>query len=194
MTLQSTLRRVLLCASLGLSANAMAVMMSVDLDPSTPGVQGSASASVGSQALVDIVLDSGATSVTGGQFILSWDPAVVDLVGTSTGAGLPAAYMLLPMPLPGSLYGLLVSMPMTATSGANVWASLVFEVIGAGSNPFSLSSTIVMDATVQQDELPHTTQGATLRAVPEPGIAMLLLTGLLGAVPFSRPSRATART
>ena len=161
-------------------------IVSVDVDPTTPGIQTSIIVSPSTSFAVDIVIagvDSTAP-LNGFEFDLSFDPSI--LTATSVADG---GFLLPPVFVVQSIIGAMivefaeVSLLPAGASGAGVLATIMFDAIDPGTSALDLNNVLLTAPfgleipTESVNDGSVTVQGAT--AVPEPGTLLLFGSGLL---------------
>jgi hypothetical protein len=134
---------------------------------------GSGTVAIGNVLNIPVSI-SGVSDLYAFQFDLSFDPAVLELLGISEGAFLPTAGVTFFSPgvidnLAGvasftadSLVG-----PVQGASGTGDLASFEFRAIRFGSSDLTLSNVILLDSSL--NDIAFTTQSGILHVVPEPG-------------------------
>lgn len=183
------------CVSLGLAARpSLAVpILSVDVDPLTPGIQSSGSIALGVSATIDVVITD-VTDLHDFELDLDFAPAIL-------GATMVVGGPFLPTPLtiesditaPDVNFAQVSLLPLTGASGSGVLASVTFDTLSGGTSFLSLNDVILAAPLGLPIFLsPDDVVGGSLRvvgtAIPEPATALLLGLGLL-ALASSRRRR-----
>lgn len=202
--------------------SASALVIGVDMDPATAGIQSTLTIDVGDPFSVDVVIEDATTPITSFGFTLNFDPAVLTATGVASGGFLATATGGAPFVLPATSaitsdtvefaefainLAPIPTIPFGAT-GDGVLAQITFDAVAAGASSLSLSDLVIVgsvfDATLPgfgPGELTPDTVGsgeATVRTgtgqAPAPGVILLVAVGLLGLGTFTRPSRRRTRT
>jgi hypothetical protein len=178
---------------LGMSAGACAVTVSLSPSSSTIGVGGTTSVEVVVAGLGDQV----APSIGVFDINVSFDPGVLGLDGVIFGAGLDVlgsgSLQITDDSLPGAINVYELSLDAAQDLDALQPAAftlftLLFQGLGAGTSPLTVSLNILGDAS--GDALDADVSGGELTVtVSEPAAAWLLLAGLAGLGALSRAAR-----
>ena len=207
--------RYCVLASFLVSANASAtVMLSIDVDPSEPGVQSRLSATVGQSIEVDVVIsgvDPLLLPVTAFDLAVSFDPEVLEATGVTSGGYLGVVTGGFPGSNPFEVirqlgadsvrYGeTYVGIPPTPS--VDVLFTMTFAVLRQGSavvdfvdspnlglSGINLSTAFPQFVAFQPQSATLTTSTAT---VPTPPVGLLLLSGMLMLCRARKPQRSRA--
>ena len=127
----------------------------------------------------------------GGDFIVSWDPAQLQLTSTAGDISTSAALngfpfdFLTDLSVPGSLVGSYGTFG-TVTGPTVNFLSLDFIAIGAGPTSVDIFADLFDGLGVRIDPLTHVPASVTIGAVPVPAAVWLFGCGLIGLVGVAR--------
>lgn len=173
-------------------ANAEAVpIVSVDTDPTTPGIQSALNVLLGNPFMVDVVIEGIEASLrlNAFQFDLLFDPAVLSATDIVSGGFLPTIDVF-------EVIGLSVVSYAEASLGGSaigsgVLASVSFDTLAVGTSTLDLTNVILaalvppgaaIEAAVNDGSVTVTSE----QSIPEPGTLFLLCMGIAGLVAASR--------
>lgn len=194
---------------LALGATAEAVLVEIDMDPGSPGVQTNLSPVLVNDIFTVDVLVSGLTSpplaanevpLQGFEFHLNYDSAVLDATSAVGGNILLAPTFTLPdLTTPGLVvFGDLSLGDPTSTAAAGILASITFNTVGPGfslldlngildpDNPLDNPNGVALTALDQVSIPIDTVNNGSVNFVPIPGAALLFGTGLMGLIGIAR--------
>jgi len=168
-----------------LGATAEAVMVSLDVDPSTAGIQNAISVPFGPSVTVDVVVDA-VTDLNAFQFNLGYIGAILNATTITSGmflsAGIPIGVDLGP---PLLKYGEF-QFSDAASSGTDVvLASIIFDTVGLGTSTLTLP-VVKLSGPHAFEILNGSGTGGSITVVPIPGAALLFGTGLIGLIAIAR--------
>lgn len=184
-------------------SHAYALSLSVDADPTTPGIQTSLDVLAGDSVVVDVVISdvNPLFPLIGFDISLGFDPAVLGLTGVSSGGFLPNPTPLPPaMTLPGVVqFGeASLGFMLPFASGQGVLFKLAFEALADGTTAISFTDVDLSGGLLGVAPFPVPTPmtdfgiddatvnvGAAPVEMPLPSVLSLLLGGLLGTALLS---------
>ena len=166
----------------GLTSAARAIpVLSIDLDPTTAGIQDVLLVSPGGTFDIDIVISDveADEAIQGFELDLTFSDAAIRALAITPGSFLSAPTVDLSPPLASSPVSIttLSLLPVGAT-GSGLLATLTFEAIGAGLDTDLGLDDVVLTAPFGL-RVPFETRGASVSVapIPEPGAALLFGAG-----------------
>ena len=177
--------------ALGVSNGHAVPLVSVDVDPATPGVQTTTSVTNGGSLTVDIVIGGveDAAPLNGFEFDLLFNPSLLAATGVVEGGFLLDPVFVAPPPgtqidnSAGSVEMAAATLLPIGASGSGVLASIGFDTLAVGTSVLDLDNVLLsapfgvpIEFEGLQDGSVEITPGT---AVPEPLIPALLAGGLL---------------
>lgn len=177
---------------LPLQANAL-VIVSVDADPTTAGVQNVFSVEAGTSFDVDIVVEGLAPSdppITGIEFLLSYASSTIGATGVVSGGFLPPGGAPLPPPLPPTLSPVSLfelnlyfgPLPPGSNQGATL-ATISFNALAPGVSNLTLGPVLLTSSFLPVFSIVNNasiTVTGSAAPIPLPGTSFLVLVGLIG--------------
>jgi hypothetical protein len=142
---------------------AAAALLAVDVDPGTPGVQGSLALAPGESFGVDILISGldAATSLHGFEFDLDFAPSVLSATSVVDGGFLLAPVFAIETDLAAPDVNFAeVTLGAGGAVGSGVLARLVFQTLGEGTSALTLGDVI----------LSHVVRPGVVEAIPIEGI------------------------
>lgn len=170
-------------------------VVSVDVDPSTAGIQSVLDVQNGDSFFVDIVI-SGVESLSplnAFQFNLGFDPAVLTAVSITDGGFLLEPVFPVAESIDngaGDVLFALVTLGPIGASGDGILASLVFSASAAGASVLDLNTVLLSEPFGQPIQVERVDDGNVNVAVggfvSEPHTMAVLTLGLVGLAAFGR--------
>lgn len=175
-----------ICAS---SAFALPTL-SIDLDPGTPGVQSTATVTSGEMFSADIVI-AGVdlfSPLNGFELDVSFDSSVVSATAVASGGFLlPPSLVVQSLITATEVEFAEVTLFPAGASGSGVLATISFDAVGSGTSLLDLHA-VILAAPFGIPIFTAAINDATVTAVPEPGTALTLISGLIAFGGFVRRS------
>lgn len=176
---------------------AAAPILSVDLHPGKPGVQGARSVTLGSTLIVDLVVSAvdDAAPLQAFALDLAFDASVLEPVSAEVGAFLPAPSFTARSDLGAASVGLTVaSLGATGAAGAGVIARITFTSTSLGFGFLELRN-VTLSAPFGEAILGVGVSDGTLEVVPvpEPGSFALVGSAMAALALAGRRRRAALR-
>ncbi len=156
-------------------------VLSLDLDPSTAGIQSSLELAVGATFAVDLVLsDLAGEQVQAYQAALGFDASILEALGAGDGGLLPPTVVELEESVElGGIRFAVVSTDPAGTSSNGVLASFELRAIGEGTTSLELADALLVAPFGIPLPIADVRGGTVTAVVPEPGAVMLFAAGFL---------------
>jgi MYXO-CTERM domain-containing protein len=172
-------------------------VVSVDVDPSTAGVQSVLDVSDGDSFSVDVVISGvdASTPVQGFQFNLGFDPAVLTVVSAADGDFLAPPVFSLAQDLDNAIGDVFFASITLGTAGASsqgILATLGFEAGASGASVLDLFDVTLLVSTPSGEPIPigqvddASVRVAADETVSEPRTLAVMALGLVGLAAFGR--------
>ncbi len=178
----------------GTTASALPII-SVDMDPTTAGIQSSLIVTPTTTFDVDVIITGvDATSpLNGFEFDLDFDSAVLSATSVVDGGFLlaPAIVLQNDVTPPDVMFAAVTLLPAGAV-GSGILASITFDAIGIGSSVLDLNDAILaapFGIPIPLDGINDGTINVAAASVPEPTAGLLLALGLIALLACSRRRR-----
>ena len=182
---------VVLFVVIGYVVPVWAVSVSVDLDPGSLGIQGTATVTPGSTLVIDVVVEDLVPSspLNAFEFDMDFDPTILDATNIATGEFLlpPSLVVETNILLPDINFAE-VTLLATGASGSGVLATVTFDVVGLGMSTLDLNDVILsapFGVAIMTDVSDGKVISNNVNVIPEPASALLWASGLLGLI-FTR--------
>jgi len=169
-----------------LGATAEAAMVSLDVDPSTAGIQDKIKVQLGDTVTVDVVVDA-VTDLNAFEFNLGYIGARLNARTIMSGMFLPGPPISAVEDLgPPLLKYAEFQFSDAASSGTDVvLASIIFDTVGLGTSTLTLP-VVKLSGPHSFEILNGSGTGGSITVVPIPGAALLFGTGLIGLIAIAR--------
>ena len=172
----------------GTTASAVPII-SVDMDPTTPGIQSSLTVTPTTTFDVDVVITGvDAPGLNGFEFDLDFDSAILSAMSVVDGG-----FHLAPVFVVQDIVGLsavefaAVTLGPLGAVGSGILASITFDAIGIGSSLLALNNVILAAPFAVEIALGGINDGTIhVASVPEPAAGLLLALGLISWLACSR--------
>jgi hypothetical protein len=176
-----------------------APIVSLDLDPGSPGVQATVTVAKAGDLQVDLLVAGiDVPPLAGFEFELQFDPNVLGLVSVVNGGFLSSPFFFDVFPDDGSVFVQAAIRSFgDGPTGDGVLARLVFDALGVGESVLDLEAVlyrplgaILPDPTIPTDGV----FGGSLKVVPEPSTALLFVLACALALLSRRDPTPSARS
>ncbi|GJL65048.1 MAG: hypothetical protein NPIRA05_00190 [Nitrospirales bacterium] len=168
-----------------------AVSLSLDVDPSTAGIQSSRTVVIGNPVSVDVVVSDLTDTLQGFEFDVDYNPSVLTATSVVSGGFLPTPLVIENDVVPPDVNFAEVNLGVSTAMGNGVLTSMAFNTVGLGTSSLLLSDVILSGVTgpgnifeitpvTFEDGSITVDDGGDVAPIPEPATVLLFGTGLAG--------------
>lgn len=171
------------------SSSALALpIVSVDVDPLTPGIQSAFQAIIGNPLTVDVVISGVDASepLNAFEFDLDFDPAILTPLSVVAGGFLLAPVFVVENNIAAPDVNFAgVTLAASGNVGAGILATIQFDIVGFGTTVLDLND-VILSAPFGSSITVGSINDGNVMATPEPATFLLVGAGLAGIAVYSR--------